>query len=269
MSLVVRGSKKSLRWTAWAGDLSEIRRIGRIVEEMFEVRKQAIEALKTDHEDEDSDASQRPSVSYRLPDDIVVDREAPYAIMVIVDDEHVSGDIETLFPEIDRRSVQLLSFVAAASREDQLFVKFSRRPSDYSVLVQAASQDTGWVRQSMSRLADDIEKGVPWWEFMHRPCWARRIVNSCVFLIAAVSVFLMMPTYEYSSGTYFLTAFRAPIAMAGGVGGFLFFEWLSKWMFPRLELLGEGVQPSGTRRIVGLSLVLVSIPIGVLVNWIS
>ncbi|WP_436687164.1 hypothetical protein [Micromonospora sp. URMC 106] len=189
----------------------------------------------------------------------------PSLVMKLEHEDKATGAIAELMPEIDRRSVRKISFIGAVTPKERIMVTLSREDSYYGAAqVIVESTDPGWTRQAFSELADEIDKGVPRWAYMQEQATPTLLTCSLTSGLLAAGVALAAPLKEIEAKT-FLAGVIALLLTA-----FLFLgESVRNWFFPRFEVLGEGAQPSGTRRLVALGLVLISVPIGLWVNMVS
>ncbi|MFG3418702.1 hypothetical protein [Micromonospora sp. NPDC048063] len=264
MSTVRRSFRKRHQWHAWSGEIADLERLGRIVEELH----------STWLKERESEEAQRSAATKEAGAINVVGNSNhvfitsgenevyPFVGLIAEDEDEVAGPISEVLPEVDRRSVAGLKFVATLWPSERFSVSFARDASE-AVVVEVSSQRTGWAKQAYARLADEVEKGVPRWASL-------RSDNSrfglAVFAAAAAATFigLVLPK---SNGWDVRVA-------VGGLAFILtwpifYMQRLHKWIFPGFELLGEGSQSSGSRRLVTLFLLGASIPIGILVNAVS
>ncbi|WP_433687015.1 hypothetical protein ACQP0I_25595 [Micromonospora carbonacea] len=266
MSTIKRSFRKRYEWHAWSGEMADLGRLGKLVEELHEVRLRELESEARQRIEINSDSEiQSIQVQGTLnyfqygPGDGEV---YPFVGVVVVDEDEVAGPILDVLPEVDRRSVESLRFVAALSASERLSVTFVRDASE-AVVIDVVSQRTGWAKQAFARLADEIEKGVPRWAAL-RSDGPRFGLSVTAAVVIGLFFGLVLPkstawNERLAVGTVVFVATWPLVLM----------NRLHKWLFPGFELLGEGGQSSGTRRLVTLALLVASIPIGVLVNAIS
>ena len=264
MSTVRRSFRKRHQWHAWSGEVADLERLGRIVEELHSTW------LK---EREYEEGQRREAIKEAGAINVVGDSNHvfisssdnevyPFVGLVVEDEDEVSGPIFEVLPEVDRRSVVGLKFVATLWPSERFSVTFARNASE-AVVVEVSSQRTGWAKQAYARLADEVEKGVPRWASLRSD---NSRVGLAVLAAVATATFtgLVLPK---SNGW--------DVRVAVGILAFsltwpiLQIQRLHRWIFPGFELVGEGSQSSGSRRLVTLFLLGASIPIGVLVNAVS
>ncbi|MEU7926646.1 hypothetical protein [Micromonospora sp. NPDC049801] len=263
MSTVRRSFRKRHQWHAWSGEFADLERLGRIVEDLYStwLKEREYEEGQTGEVAEATGVINLAGV----PGGASVgdgNETYPFVGLIVEDEDEVSGPIFEVLPEVDRRSVVGLKFVATLRPSERLSVTFARNANE-AVIVEVSSRRTGWAKQAYARLADEIEKGVPRWASLRSENSRPRLA---ILAATATAVFvgLVLPK---SSGLEIRTS----------VGAFAFsltwpifyIERLHKWIFPGFELVGEGSQSSGSRRLVTLFLLGASIPIGVLVNVVS
>jgi hypothetical protein len=166
--------------------------------------------------------------------------------------------------ELDPRSFTRIEFNAISAGTavpgDGLVLVFNTRNGDFPVSLSAHSSDAGWARQALSSLSEEIDKGVPRWAPV-RSMWGRSIVAVVVGLIAWALALAILPST--------ITALNKIIAavIVGGIVG-LALGRAFDWFFPPLEVTTQGSN-AGTRRLAGLGLLVLSVPLGILVNLLT
>ncbi|WP_182881678.1 hypothetical protein [Microbispora sp. H10949] len=270
----------SREWLAWSGEMGDLQRIGRIIEDLYEKRQNAIasEVRRQEYDErrEEGGSNQNTigeftvhavhsTVNYIAPpavDDIF---EYPFLGLIIASKRKIWGDMDDILTEVDRRSVKKLIFVGAMHPGDRVVVTFSREDA-FAVKLEVASTDVGWAHQAFARLMDEIEKGVPRWEFiLHRGfgyIWPRALAT--LLLAAAVTAAFYDKLKATTNGLSFIffASFLVFIFTSSS-------DWFTRWLFPKFEILGEGAPSTATRRLGLIFGIAVSIPIGIMVNWIS
>ncbi|WP_124772999.1 hypothetical protein [Micromonospora inaquosa] len=244
--------------------MTDLERLGKIVEELHSARLRELEAEEQQRRSAFKVAEGINIVGdsnsvYITPGDGEV---YPFVGLVVEDEDEVAGPISEVLPEIDRRSVASLKFVAALWPAERLSVTFSRNASE-AVVIDVVSGRTGWAKQAYARLADEIEKGVPRWS----PLRSENSRFGLAVSVAAVLGGFVGLVLAKSAGWDVRLVVGGLVFMA--TWPILLMQRLHNWMFPAFELQGEGGQSSGTRRLVTLCLLGASIPIGALVNAIS
>ncbi|MFI6254556.1 hypothetical protein ACIBCL_00395 [Micromonospora zamorensis] len=242
--------------------MADLDRLGKLIEELHSARlielgsdsPQQVALVKVAEE-----INVRGTLNFTIGSD---DGEVyPFVGLIAEDEDEVAGPIPEVLSEVDRRSVKRLKFVAALGPSERLRVTLTREAEE-AVVIDVVSQRTGWAKQAYARLADEIEKGVPRWATLRSggPKFGLSILPP---LALALFVALVLPK-SLDDDRDFVGIMTFLVAWP-----FFWMDRLYKWLFPGFELVGEGGQSSGTRRIATLSLLAASIPIGVLVNAIS
>jgi hypothetical protein len=264
MSNVKRSFRKRHQWHAWSGEMADLERLGKIVEELNLARLRELESEKQQQEGAIHVADAINIVGTRnivqvFPTDAGL---YPFVGLIVEDEDEVAGPVSEVLPEVDRRSVASLKFVAALWPSERLSVTFLRSTGE-AVVIDVVSQRTGWAKQAYARLADEIEKGVPRWAPLRSE--TSRLLLS-FFASAAFGGFFGLVFAKLTPwDIYWIVGPLAALVALPLVSA----QRLHNWIFPGFELQGEGGQSSGTRRLVALSLLGASIPIGILVNAVS
>ncbi|MFI2652886.1 hypothetical protein [Micromonospora fulviviridis] len=196
--------------------------------------------------------------------------------------EEVFGRVDSVLEELDRRSTRSLRFASDGIRPpdkmlrnlteyvtDGIYVrlgqaKSSRFTSEDAAQLIVTSPSAGWTRSSFARIGDEIEKGVPKWAFLRLPAF--RLLLGALYFIA--------PTLAVAIAVGLDTKSAAWVFAAGGALAFIsglteLTAKITDWMLPAFEVLQDGSQPAGTRRLLTLVGILVTIPVGIFVNQIS
>ncbi|MGW0071046.1 hypothetical protein ACWDUI_26700 [Streptosporangium sandarakinum] len=267
---------KSRSWAAWSGDTESLRRIGRIVSDLY--RDHPINQEAEDKSAlEKSESRLNPTVSFAhiasisntsITNYVTVSADDeiesyPFLGAILIDDEQTSGDFEEVLAELDRRSIRKIIFAGAIAPRDKVIISFEKGESP-PVVLSIQSPHPSWGRQALARLSDEIEKGVPSWSFIHERRMASFIFRLlAVIILAAAATMAIMKNFftEEGGGLFLFTCLPFSFIISS--------DRVAGWFFPSIEILGEGAQSTGSRRIVSVILLLFSIPIGILVNRIS
>lgn len=257
-------TKKSNRWNAWSGDLEDLRRISRIYKGLADQRGGTIA---------DTYVPLYPLSSVNLEARRTEIREAWQAYAIVIDrDDEIRGPVADVLGALDRRSVTSIEFTQKGEHtqhDEQFSLKFSRNP-DYNediVTLRITSGDQGWARQALAQLTEEVEKGVPRW------AWWRSISGSLLsWCIVLLSTALLIIAGSRSVGVV-TTVGWLPTVIGSGLTGLLVAFWsqtprIRNWMLPPLEITSE-VGSTGARRLAGLALIILGLPIGILVNILS
>jgi hypothetical protein len=264
--LIRRSFAKPREWHAWSGELEDLRRIGRIIEELYsehpgsQENPLSINNLPTSVTNIHAGGDAHLHITVPADEDIEF---YPFLGMILVDDERVSGDVDEVMAELDRRSTRKITFIGALAPRDRITLFFDRENKP-AIVLSIESPHSGWARQALSRLSVEIEKGVPVWAYLRANTFKSVMTKlaASLMLSAALAVALIEDANpgDRLGATAFLAFFISFAVMS---------ERLLGWIFPGVEILGEGVQSTGSRRIALLLALLASIPVGVLVNRIS
>jgi hypothetical protein len=130
------------------------------------------------------------------------------------------------------------------------------------VTLAVKSGDQGWARQVLTSLSEEVEKGVPRWAWWRSPAGGA-ILGAITALIALAVTLLVVPA---SVGM----PFRLLVGLGMGVAAQVIVgrSKFINWFLPPLEVASQGGS-SGGRRLAGLGLLLLSVPIGILVNLLT
>lgn len=328
-----RITSRKRTWTCWAGDMSALTSLGRVVSDvMNQRRKELVEEMTKDLENarqsfdeetlreiqewekrstvgHDEDGSFRQNPDEKL-DELLgrVERRAPQPLdiveyrvqferlrelkqidiadvieLTVIDRyEEVFGKVDPVLAEMDRRSTRSLRYVTDGIRPpsrlfrglsesvtDGLYIRLGPPDSSFfhdsdQVCVVVTSPSTGWARSSFARICDEVEKGVPKWSFVRLPVF-RFMLGAFYFAVPYLAVMLaIQPELDRWLMIGVITAGAALLLGMLEITG-----KLTDWLFPAFEVFQEGGQPSGTRRATALISLLITIPIGILVNQIS
>ncbi|MET8910387.1 hypothetical protein [Micromonospora sp. NPDC004551] len=326
-----RTTSRKTSWTCWAGDMSALNALGRVVQEVVDQRRREVAEKKRSElnallntfdeatveiiRDWESGAEEQESMAMNAADgaenalQIMQKRARRFAnknhyeyqrlhseltrfeeaskediveLTVVDKYEEVYGRVDEVLAEMDRRSTVSVRFRADGSRPpDRQYGRTSEYVSDgihlrlggqgdspfrtdRPVSLTVTSPSAGWARAAFARVSDEIEKGVPRWAVVRRPS-AQFSLSLLYFAVPYITVMLIIKA-------------RQPIWIAGFWAGII--AWLissvsgtasrfHNWLFPPFEITQDGAESSGTRRILFLITLMLSVPIGILVNRIS
>jgi hypothetical protein len=279
---IERSTKKERKWFAWAGDMSDLKRCGRVIEELYDARIESLENERRKRQDENlksaSDVTQGGAntsiaisgnlgyiniVGSPIGDSHEDITRYPFKGLRLTDEDVVTGPTESVLTEVDRRSVRSLTFIGAIDFGEYVIVTFTRT-QDWAARVEVRSSNIGWAKQALTRLTDEIEKGVPQWAFMRNSTGNVTVsVRLLTGIIIGASIALMWPNKEQHGNISLGVIFAILSAILLGSAK------LKNFLFPAFEISGEARESTGSRRIAALALILISIPIGMFVNLIS
>lgn len=238
--------QKTRSWTAWHGDLDQLRRLGAALKEVDLERRAELSDLDSDDGSIESDLSM--SVREKI--------------------DNYGGPLDVIIEQFDRRTALGVFFTAKIGDKDRINVELAGHTLYPEIKLDVESNDPAFTRSAYARLSDEIERGIPWWGKMSTP-----LRNSITLILAAaciaIATMLVIPHEKPFKFEHWL--------VVGGTVFWFGFMGLAisvvrpspmDWFYPQFEVTGDGVS-STTRRVTTLSLLLLSIPIGVFVNAIS
>ena len=233
MSALEHKVSRSRRWQAWAGDLEDLMKLGRTLEE-------AAHQLDPDW----------PGIS----------------ATVVEGTDHISGPIGDVVSSIDRRSASSVSFAVASEMRhlyDFLSATVGKEGYQQGASVNVSSSNTAWARQTFARLSEEVEKGVPRWALLRTP-WGRRLVGVAgglamfsALALALAGLTRVAVVYPASAGAGLATAWL------------LTRRRTIDWLFPAFEILGPGGTSTGSRRLATLISLAASVVVGIIVNLMT
>lgn len=246
-------------WTAWQGDLDQFRRLARVFEEQCVQRKAAMAVINEDHNENRAEKNV----------DDNGDEDKPLVLLAVRErDGEYGGGLETILEQFDRRTALGVEFESNISDLEHISLEIGGHPRVPEVILAVRSRDPAAGRAIFARLSDEIERGVPWWG---RGPVQLRIILGIVFLTAVISC----ATGLQLSPMYSISFDWSNVPLSAAMATFLTVVAISRpavgvgsWFFPQFEVSGDGVS-TASRRIFGLLGLLVTIPIGVFVNYIS
>jgi len=184
-------------------------------------------------------------------------------------DGEYSGGLETILEQFDRRTALGVEFNSNIGELEQISLEIGGHPRNPEVVLTVRSTDAAVGRSVFARMSDEVERGVPWWS--RGPLWFRMAVGIAVL----VTVFGCAAGLRVSSERNVSFDWDAAYQMfyPAALLSLLFIRPAvsrppASWFFPKFEVSGDGVSTT-SRRIVGMLGLLFTIPIGVLVNYIS
>lgn len=177
----------------------------------------------------------------------------------------ISGPVDEIFPQIDPRTIELLFISATFARyddNDQVTVRMRKKdPSE--VLVRVTSPDGAWSRSTFAALSEEIENGVPKWSRFRRLSW-KALLGVMIYIVVFLGVALILSSYPAIRSWALLPS----LAVGVSAQSLFYVDAVRDWFFPPFELR-EGRQSTGSRRLALVAGIVLSIPVGVLVNVIS
>jgi hypothetical protein len=253
---------KANAWSAWSGELEDLRRIGRLFSRLVEQRRAPLWAMS----DEGAHAELIGDESLAARRKADFDRRWQ-AIATLQDgDDQIEGPIEEVLAELDPRTISKLEFSATSSYTvvigDAVVLSFNKSNFFKPVILEVRAGDQGWARQVLTSLSEEIERGVPKWARC-RSILGKTGLSVAVCLAIYFIALILLPS-SLTAWARTLTASAIAIAVGFVVTSFRSVDWF----LPPFEVRSQGTSTGG-RRIAGLGLLLLSVPIGILVNVLS
>ncbi|MFS8100892.1 hypothetical protein LFM09_27570 [Lentzea alba] len=270
----------SRSWKSWAGSVADLRRLGDETEKHVQAKKEAllrafdtesqseleeIEKAKTGSAQEfelDWARESRASKRKDLEDRIALKAK-------LVDSAGIAeGSLSEIIQEFDHRSFNSVFYEADLGRsyEEDLSISLRKFGPKPGIELTISSTDQAWARQAFSHLSDEIAKGVPKWASM-RSDGPRRAVALGMFLVVSVSIGFMHYRLLGPSAQAW-TTFVSAIGL-GLWPVIAIYSPLWSYIFPPLDVHGEGGSSTGSRRLAFILGIFLTIALGVFVNLIS
>ncbi|MET8256469.1 hypothetical protein [Micromonospora sp. NPDC005205] len=250
MSDFVRYTSRSRCWRTWAGDIKEIHAIADIFENAAEKVRNEILEQHQEHEE-----------TARFCTCLSDAKSAVATARISEGSESISGSLHAVVAAIDRRTFKRMTFKLKGFSSPQLELTFdSELESGQGLTLQVSSSWRDWVRQTFTELSDEIDKGVPRWHFLRTGPGLALI--TLVGGLAGFAIALPM----FNSGNNFVSALgTSPIIILMILSPLLAYIWA----FPGFEITHEGGTTTGARRLAFICALLLSIPIGIVINLIT
>jgi hypothetical protein len=246
-----RKTQKGRFWEAWAGDLDDLRRVTRVADDLAKLRRKELDDSKPNRGWPEADTSH-------------------IALTIVDGPDEVTGSPEAVFDEIDRRTVYKVRLQTSwPAYEEKLLIEFERERHG-GIRLSVASESAAWARTAFAQLSDEIEKSVPKWAFLRSEKGLNRMSYLVSFAVA-LPIEIWVLNLPLRESKQIVGAIFAPLIMSLMFVGWplRFADKLHDWLFPRFEIFSQGGSSTGGRRLAALALLLASIPIGILVNWIT
>ena len=236
-----RRTVRKRSWHAWTGTLDEVRGIGRVVEQLYDSTK-------------DDDGSGRVDDAAFYVDKLICETTVWHG------GDSVTGVLDSALAELDRRTVTAVMFrVKPAYGDDRLCVEL-RWGQTPAIRLSISTPDPGWANQALAALSAEIDKGAPRWAWV-QSSWGRTFV----WVLASVAVLFPI---EFISPV--VTPFWIPpLAALTMTLPLRFSDRMYAWLFPPIEIVGEGLRSTGSRRFVFAGSLLLTFAIGIMINLVT
>ena len=253
---VRRYTRFARTWTTWVGDVDDLARLGRDCQKLYEKRKQLHEAQQ-----------QRPKVREqpKQPDGgsfvygefhIWSDDSRPGFEMTVLDGpDRISGSIGAVMTELDRRTVNQVSFTGNISENDMLSASLRRKPSGNTSVVElkVESEDAGWAREALAHLSEQVDRAQPKWAWMHSRNGVR-LFGLLNLLVLSIPVSVIHATLgwsvEFAPVLTFWAVFAVLLVLTAS-------RPLLRLLLPPFEVVRPGMSPRGSKFVVYLITALV------------
>jgi hypothetical protein len=263
---VERTVTRKRKWNVWTGTTEELNRIAAEFESQARARRDAaLAAFNADQDQED--------VAIRL--ERWASKYTPTA-EVDYGSEVVKGSYDEVMESFDRRTYSEIRLAVDADnplgrdalkldlgryrgRDPQGPAYGARFPSGVSLEIK--SSDPNWALQAFAQLSNEIDKGQPWWRWIHTGA-------GVMFFYVALALALAVSLYPLFAQIWTEYSPRQLTGLAVATGVLVFgicvvFEFLPK-LLPPVEILAEGSTATGTRVIIFIVGVIV-IPVAITV----
>jgi hypothetical protein len=128
------------------------------------------------------------------------------------------------------------------------------------VELEAGSGDRGWVNEVFASVSEEVEKGVPRWEWVrHKGGRSAFIAFVLICLAIIVSLIVVRQLPLKSQGTFVVLAAVSVVVLWFILTGQQPLNRFIDWLFPGFEIFPEGGRPTGTRRLAFFGSLLLTI----------
>lgn len=232
-------------WLAWAGTIDELRSIGRTVERLYDTARTP-----------DADGCSGDSLSN-------VDK-LMFETTITHGDDSVTGNLNAAISELDRRTATSVTFrIYHRFSDERLRLEMKWLEFFYAVRLVISSPDPGWANQALGSVSEEVDKGRPRWAWT-RSIWGRILVY--IFSVSMVGVGASLLVEPFVSSLW-----RTIIAnvITFSLGAIFLPERIYSWLFPGVEIIAPGGTSTGSRRFIFVGSIVLTIALGVLVNFIT
>jgi hypothetical protein len=241
--------EKSRTWRAWQGTMEEFTRIAQAIEDVEKNRRSHLAAEGVE------------DVAWKY----FTSGSEEFVRMTIVEkEEEFAGPLSEMLGQVDRRTIkgaQLETTGPYGQRINCAMPKHSR-VGETGLNVQTHDPDT--TRAGFTRLASEIEKGIPLWGRVPRPVLTLTLFGaSCV--VFALLIVVLQPHIHWKSDAWASLFWIMAITEA-----FLLYPEgrLMRFLFPFFEITGDGVS-SGSRRALVIGGFLLTVTLEIVINLLT
>ena len=278
MTTVKHRTARTRQWKAWSGTRQDIERIGRAARTLFDKRADSyINAVRADL-DEDLVGKVLENEMDR------VQSRMEFVATVTHGSDSSIGPLDDVLRELDRRSVSRMSIVGDVDGygREQIKVEMIWSGDDSyarpGVTLEVNSYELGWANEAVATMSSEIDKGRPKWDVVHHIAAriALQTVLSSMILTIELWVILSLLGYGRDDKLYFSSPGNPLLWMLLVCGTtavlitVLFMRDKSyHWIFPPVEIRGDGQDSTTIRRVALFVSPLVAFVLGLLVNVVS
>lgn len=249
-SKVRRYTRFMRRWHTWVGDVDDLARLGRECQKLYRKCRHLYEARQ-------NQAPEREEQSPRAdPGKMIVhstfqlwsnDSKPGFEMTVVDGPDRISGSVDAVVAELDRRTVNRIEFRGVVSENDILSVTLRRKPGKEAEVVDlhVEAEDAGWAREALAHLSEQIDRAQPKWAWWHR---RGGIALFGFFNVAVLSIpILVISTLDVSwEAVLPLLLFYVPLGLLVAYGAA---RSVLGWLLPPFEITAPGASPKGSRLI--------------------
>lgn len=246
MNDLKRRTVRTRTWLAWAGTTEELCSIG-----------QAVERL--------SDTATIRDTGGSSADSVFDGDKVTFETTVTHGDDSVTGRLDAVLSELDRRTATSITFrISPRIGDDRLWLDLNWLRNSFAVHLVISSPDFGWASQALGSLSEEIDKGRPRWAWV-RSSWGKALVYEFTALMFGGGVWLLIAPFVDS--IWWRIIMVSILAIPAGV--IAISDPIYRWLFPGVELIVPGGTSTGSRRIAYVGSLVLTVVVGVLVNFMT
>lgn len=198
-----------------------------------------------------------------------LEKELSFQATVAEESEETTGDPEDMLQELDRRTLVELGFVGRFRySSEKLEIAFKQTRFGAAVRLHVRSDDVGWARATFSHLSDEIDKGRPWWSWVHstRGSFGLQVLTTLVFLLALL---VALWPEKPMTGTQWANSIICLLVASFVLGAILTSNAVLFRLFPPFEITEGGTRSTGGGVLIYALTLVVSIVVSIWVNVVS
>lgn len=197
------------------------------------------------------------------------DLENAYLEVTLKDGEdEIRGPLDQAFLEFDRRLHKEIGIRVRFWDYDREVFAVSITPEEFrrGVHLELKSRHEGWLRHATSRISDEIDLCSPWWGRFHDGGW---LIGLWSFIFLVLVIAMMIPLGPHLTENTAPNAATLAGAFSAGLTSLLTMDKVRMIYLPVVEILGEGESSRGTRFLLFLAGLGVSVAVGILINILT